>query len=325
MNLCPSGRVACLVISGFWRSSPRRWADALRWGNIFITASRSGRTTAALPPRSPKTGSTPTIRGLKWARRIFAAGGNVFHDRALDALICNAYHQNLSLKAAGFRVLEARSQLGIDTGNLFPQTQQGVGSYTRTAVSQHTVQGLFTPTPFYSNWNFGFTMAWELDFWGQFRRIIESDNANLDASVELYDAALVTLLGDVATNYANMRTLEQRIVYARNNAEIQRETLTIVEARFKASTTSELDVDQARSTLYATEAAIPELEISLRQTINQLCIDMGIPPEDLRKWIGPAPIPVAPQEVVIGVPADLLRRRPDMSEPPRGKRPRNAP
>ena len=94
--------------------------------------------------------------------------------------------------------------------------------------------------------------------------------------------------------------------------QVQRDTLTIVEARFKASTTSELDVDQARSTLAATEAAIPELEISLRQTINQLCILMGMPPEELRLRLGPGNIPTAPPEVVVGIPADLLRRRPDV-------------
>ena len=116
----------------------------------------------------------------------------------------------------------------------------------------------------------------------------------------------------MATDYAQMRTTEQRIKYAEDNIRLQRETLTVVEARFKASTISELDLDQARSTLAATEATIPELEISLRQTINQLCILLGMPPEELRARLGPGNIPIAPRDVVVGIPADLLRRRPDV-------------
>ncbi len=236
----------------------------------------------------------------------------VFNDPALNSLICTAYHQNLTLREAGFRVLEARAQLGIDTGELFPQTQQMTGSYTQNGLSKQTANGQFITKRWYGQSNFGFNLAWELDFWGRFRRAIEADEATLDQQVELYDSALVTLLGDIATNYNQMRTLEQQIKYAQDNVQVQRDTLTIVEARFKASTTSELDVDQARSTLAATEAAIPEFEISLRQTINQLCILMGMPPEELRLRLGPGNIPTAPPEVVVGIPADLLRRRPDV-------------
>jgi NodT family efflux transporter outer membrane factor (OMF) lipoprotein len=236
----------------------------------------------------------------------------VFHDPVLDSLICSASQQNLSLRQAGFRVLEARAQRGIAAGNFFPQTQQTTGDYTRNAVSTETANRSFVQNRFYGQWDYGFNLAWELDFWGRFRRAIESADANLDASVEDYDAVLVTLLGDVATNYVQARTFEQRISYVRRNVELQRETLKIAEARFKAGTTGELDVVQARSTLEQTEAQIPELEISLRQAYNQLCILLGIPPEDLRARLGPAPIPAAPSEVVAGIPADLLRRRPDV-------------
>ncbi|HEY2761536.1 MAG TPA: efflux transporter outer membrane subunit, partial [Pirellulales bacterium] len=235
----------------------------------------------------------------------------VFKDPILNDLICTAYHQNLTLREAGFRVLEARAQLGIAIGNIFPQTQNATGSYMRIANSQQTAGGGFGPQ-FFNQWNFGFNLAWELDFWGRFRRAVEENSDLLDASVEDYDAAIVTLLGDVATAYANMRTYELRIKYAEDNVKVQRNTLDIVEARFKVSTISQLDVDQARTTLEATEAAISELEISYRQSIVQLCILMGMPPEDLIKRIGTGPIPVAPTDVAVGIPADLLRRRPDV-------------
>jgi NodT family efflux transporter outer membrane factor (OMF) lipoprotein len=237
----------------------------------------------------------------------------VFNDPALDALICTARRQNLTLRQAGYRILQARSQLDIDIGNLFPQSQQTIDTYVRSANSRETVNGAFGMQPRFTNqWNLGFSLNWELDFWGRFRRAIESDSAVLDASVENYDAALVTLLGDVASNYAQMRTLEQRITYAQHNVQIQRNTLAIVEARFKAETISELDVDQAQTTLAATEAGIAELQIALRQTVVQLCTLMGMPPEELFNRIGPGAIPIAPKEVAVGIPADLLRRRPDV-------------
>jgi NodT family efflux transporter outer membrane factor (OMF) lipoprotein len=243
----------------------------------------------------------------------------VFHDPVLDSLICSAYQQNLSLREAGFRVLQARAQVFIDVGNLFPQTQQMTGDYTRNATSIETARsspgrGPSLAKRWFQQWDYGFNLSWELDFWGRFRRAVESDEATLDASVENYDDVLVTLLSDVATNYAQLRTTELRIKYARQNVELQRKTLTIVEGRFKAGAAgvTEVDADQARSTLQQTEAGIPELEITLRQASNRLCILLGIPPEDLKARLGEGVIPAAPPTVAIGIPLDLLRRRPDV-------------
>ena len=251
----------------------------------------------------------------------------VFNDPVLDSLVCEAYQQNLSLRQAGMRVLEARAQLAIDAGNLLPQTQSAIGDYKWNGLSLNTANNImqFTLPPgglagvtfptfkrWYGQWDLGFNLSWELDFWGRFRRAVEADSASLDASVENYDDVLVTLLGDVATTYNNLRITEQRIKYAQENVKLQRETLTIVEARFKARTVTILDLSQARSTLEQTEATIPELEISLRQFNNQLCILLGIPPEELRAKLGDGPIPTAPVEVAVGIPADLLRRRPDI-------------
>jgi NodT family efflux transporter outer membrane factor (OMF) lipoprotein len=236
----------------------------------------------------------------------------VFKDPVLDNLVCTAYLQNLTLREAGFRVLEARAQLGIAVGNFFPQTQTSTGDFAWDATTRRTANRSFIAKAFYGQWDFGFNLAWELDFWGRFRRAIEGSTDSLDASVENYDSMLVTLLGDVATNYAQVRTTEQRIKYAKQNVELQRQTLTLVEARFRAGTVSELDLDQAKSTLAQTEATIPELEISLRTFNNQLCILLGIPPEDLRAKLGSAPILNAPPDVAVGIPADLLRRRPDV-------------
>ena len=161
---------------------------------------------------------------------------------------CYAYRQNLSLRAAGFRVLEARAQIAIDVGNIFPQTQAMTGDYTRNVLSQETANGANIANRWYSQWDYGFNLSWELDFWGRFRRTVEADRATLDASVASYDDVLVTLLGDVATNYTQYRTTAQRIQYAQENVALERKTLQIAEGEYQAGVVGELDVDQARST-----------------------------------------------------------------------------
>jgi NodT family efflux transporter outer membrane factor (OMF) lipoprotein len=130
--------------------------------------------------------------------------------------------------------------------------------------------------------------------------------------VDDYDNVMVTLIGDVATAYVQYRIFEQQLVYARQNVALQSGSLKIATERWKAGQTSELGVAQATSLLEQFEATIPVLEIGLRQTNNLLCVLLGIPPADLAAKLGKAPIPESPPEVLVGIPADLLRRRPDL-------------
>ena len=236
----------------------------------------------------------------------------VFDDPTLDGLVVNASQQNLTLRQAGFRVLQARAARAIAAGNFFPQTQNAAGAYSRNAVSALNANTSFIQQRFASQWDVGFNLAWELDFWGRFRRAIEAADADLDASVENYDDVLVTLLGDVATTYVRIRTIERQLVLVRTNIQLQKDTLVIAEARFRGGQVSELDVDQARSNLAQTEALVPQYEIQLRQANNELCILLGIPPEDLAATIGAGAIPAAPPEAAVGVPANLLVERPDV-------------
>jgi NodT family efflux transporter outer membrane factor (OMF) lipoprotein len=238
----------------------------------------------------------------------------VFNDPVLNSLIRDAYGQNITLRQAGFQVLLARAQLGIAIGELFPQVQQLTADYTRQGLTVATVNRTAAGSlkRFFGQWDYGFHLAWELDFWGRFRRTIEAADANLDASVENYDDVLVTLLGDLASNYVTVRTLQERIRLARSNVDLQRRTLEIAQARFRGGAVSELDVDQAQSNLSQTESEIPQLEAQLRQANNQMCILLGIPPEDLAARLVAAGIPTAPVEAAVGIPADLLRRRPDV-------------
>jgi NodT family efflux transporter outer membrane factor (OMF) lipoprotein len=235
----------------------------------------------------------------------------VLNDPVLNDLICYAYKQNLTLREAGFRVLQARAQLGIAVGELLPQLQTASGGFSWNGVSQVS-RSTFQTQRWFGQYEFGFNLAWELDFWGRFRRAVESAKDTLEFSVEDFDDVLVTLLSDVATNYVTLRTAQERIKYAQDNVKLQEKTAKLVETRKDAGVARQLDVDEARSVLAQTAATVPELEIGLRQSANALCTLLGIPPTDLVAKLGPAPTPVTPPDVAVGIPADLLRRRPDV-------------
>jgi NodT family efflux transporter outer membrane factor (OMF) lipoprotein len=236
----------------------------------------------------------------------------LFNDPVLDTLILAAYQQNLPLQVAGLRIVEARAQLGIAVGNFFPQTQQARGSFDHNELSENRP---FGPVENFRDIQIGFDAAWELDFWGRFRRSIESAEANLAFTVADYDNALVSLTSEVARVYVTIRTLEERLALARTNIALQQESLRIARVRFENGATSELDVQQATYNLADTQALVPVLLRSLRQAKNGLSILLGMPPADLREMLGGSgSIPDVPVTITTGIPADLLRRRPDIRQ-----------
>ncbi len=232
----------------------------------------------------------------------------------LNRLIKTAYANNLSLQVAGVRILQARAQLNYAVGNLFPQ-QQGISSgvnYTRLSRPERD----FVPTGITSNFikdQVLFSSSWEIDFWGKYRRGIESDRAAYFSTVASYDDALVTLIADVASSYVNIRTLQERIRVAERNAETQKQTYDVAEAQFKSGETDELDMRQAQTVLGQTEAQIPHLQNTLNQTKNGLAVLLGVTPDEVDRLLGGVrDIPVASGTVAAGIPRDLLRRRPDV-------------
>ena len=233
----------------------------------------------------------------------------VFHDPILNGLVENAYRQNLTLQAAAARIIEARSRRSIAVGNLFPQSQQAIANFAHAQISRNLSLPLPNTVSVYAD---GFNASWEADFWGRYRRTIESSDANLDASIESYGDTLVLLLSEVATNYIQLRTYEQRLTYARENVEILRRSAELAQARYDAGTTTELDLRQAKASLAQTQATIPPLEAGRRLASNQLCVLLGMPVNDLAAQLQPTSIPAAPLEIAIGIPADLLCRRPDV-------------
>jgi NodT family efflux transporter outer membrane factor (OMF) lipoprotein len=239
----------------------------------------------------------------------------VFQDPVLDSLIQMACEQNLPLRIAGVRVFEARAILGIAVGEFYPQLQQGFGSATYNRISERAPSA-----PQSGGGDFSFRQAdigvgasWELDFWGKFRRAIQSADAGFLSSIANYDDVLVSLTADVASTYVLIRTFEERLQIARDNLRIQEESLRIAQARFEAGATSERDVQQALTQLRSTEAEIPLLESGSRRAQNALSILLGMPPGRLNALLGGSiGIPQAPLEVSVGIPAELLRRRPDI-------------
>jgi len=254
----------------------------------------------------------------------------VFDDPVLSALVDTAYRQNLKLRIAGVRVLQARAELGIVIGQWFPQTQQANGTATYNEIGSGVGFGAFgsrsggsgatqTTTPVstqslsYFESVLGLTASWEVDFWGKFRRAIESAEMSLLASVASYDAALVTLTADVASNYVSIRTLEERLRIAEENVVLQTESLRIAQVRYRAGATGERDVQQALTQLRSTQATVPQLETQVRQAFNALGILLGRPPAEAADLLSEArPIPCVPSRVSTGIPIDLLRRRPDI-------------
>ncbi len=237
----------------------------------------------------------------------------VFKDPVLDRLMDRAYGENLPLRIAGVRVLEARAQLGIAVGGFYPQNQQAFGSLEYYRASDRATTAVIASGLSYQQAEIGITAGWELDFWGKFRRAIESADASLKATIADYDNTLVSLTADVANAYILIRTLEKRLGVAHQNVETQKESLKIAEVRFQYGTVTQLDVDQAQTNLNNTQASIPTLETQLQQAKNALSLLLGLPPSDLADFLtGPSEIPVSPPEVIVGIPNDLLRRRPDI-------------
>ena len=238
-----------------------------------------------------------------------------FRDPTLNRLIHIAYDQNLTLLSAGTRVLQARAVLGISIGVAYPQVQQGAGSviYNRTSAATPLAGPNATPSYFWTD-ALAAQAAWELDFWGKFRRGVESADAVYLASIASYDGVLVSLLADVTATYIGIRTTEQLISIARANIRRQEQALRIAKAKFQGGGTSELDVYQATNVLEQTRASVPLLTIQLQQGQNALCVLLGVPPQSLGMLLSRSVgrIPSPPRAIVVGIPADLLRRRPDV-------------
>lgn len=254
-----------------------------------------------------------SVAGLTADSPAPLAWWTLLNDPVLNDYVQQAASQNLDLAAAAERIAESRAQRGVARGGLFPQAD-AIASYTRADISNNASPfGTAINLPPFDLWVAGFDASWEIDVFGRVRRTIEAATADIGVAAEQRNDLLVTLVGDVATNYVRARTLQQQIAVARNNVELQAATLQLAEDRFSLGAVGELDVFQARSNLNRTQSVIPLLERDLEITVNRLAVLQGIPPGRVLPGLEqPGPIPDPPATVTVGLPINLLRQRPDV-------------
>lgn len=246
---------------------------------------------------------------------------SVFNDSDLDLLMDTAYRQNLTLKAASWRIEESRALRNIAAANLFPQSQQLSGQYAHTQNSSNLATAFPGFPVTVDDWLFSFDASWEVDVWGRIRRSVDAADASMEASIKDYDFAMVTLFADIATLYIQIRSLDERIVLAKANEKLFEESLKIAKIQLEAEATSSLEVLQAKSNLAQTQALIPQLELGRRQSLNALAVLLAVQPSDIEQLGNePGTLPKIPAEVIVGIPAQLLTQRPDIRSAERNMR-----
>jgi NodT family efflux transporter outer membrane factor (OMF) lipoprotein len=228
-----------------------------------------------------------------------------FNDPMLVSLIHEALGTNLTLQLAQSRLRQARASRGIVAGPFWPALNAN-GSYYRGAAG--TVPGSNTFTS-------GLDATWELDFFGGTRRNIESAEANIQAARDNIHDAQVTVCAEIALDYIQLRSFQEQIAIADDNLKSEQRTAGLTRKRLAAGFVSALDVANAEAQVATTASAIPVLETSARQSIYALSILLARPPADLVEQLSQAgPVPLTPPEVPVGLPSDLLKRRPDIRE-----------
>jgi NodT family efflux transporter outer membrane factor (OMF) lipoprotein len=269
------------------------------------------------PPSAPVAWSSPPGNGLTVIAAPPSTWWSSFNDAELDSLIQRAAPANLDVLAAEARLRQARAVRQTDAANFWPSLEAN-GSYARTKQSrnQPLIGSLPLPPNFpfeYSVYQAGFDASWEIDLFGAKRRALEAATAEWEGAMEARNAAMVSLLAEVARNYVELRGGQLRLEIARRNLKLQEEAWELARARFHSGVTSELDVTRAAALLAALQAAIPPLETAVRGNMYGLAVLLGQEPGALVSELSPsAPIPLAPPEVPIGLPSDLLSRRPDV-------------
>jgi len=256
------------------------------------------------------TGLDPATSRVNSQTAAVTEWWTTFKDPELTSLIERAAQSNLDLKLAQARVREARGLQGVSTGALLPAVGAGAG-YSRNRGSENVpLPGAGKQSNFYQA---GFDASWEIDVFGGIRRGIEAADAEVEASVEARRDVLVTLLAEVARNYIEVRGLQAEIAIARQNLDAQKKTLELTEARLQAGRAAELDVVRAQAQVSNTASQIPLLESLRIQGTHRLGVLLGREPGSLREeLLAAAAIPAPPPEVPIGLPSELLRRRPDL-------------
>lgn len=238
----------------------------------------------------------------------------VFNDPLLTDLIETAALTNPDLRAAMFRIAESRAIRAATAGQYAPAVD-ATGFYSRSRDSENTRMGGAFPAEEYNFHSVGVDAAWEIDLFGRIGRSVESAQAAYEASIEDWRSVQTALFAEVARNYIELRSAQERIRYARSNVKIQQQTLDLTQGRFNADLVPKSDVSQAQLNLANTESEIPLLIIAEAAAINRLETLLGPIPDALRARLRQeAQLPQAPVNIDAGIPADILRQRPDIRQ-----------
>jgi len=238
------------------------------------------------------------------------------NDLVLNSLMDQAIGLNHDLRLAAARVREARARRAVVGADQYPRLDAGA-LYSHDRVSKNAWPYDAFDVPGFpweaSLYQAGFDASWELDVFGGVRRRIEAASADLEAGLEDQRSVLVSVLAEVARNYVELRGLQQRFEIARRNLEAQRQTLELTSEQSRKGVARQLDVFRAAAQVSTTEASLPRLRNLQWQAMHRLAVLTGQQPGGLVQSLSPAgKVPVPPAEVSIGVPAELLRRRPDI-------------
>ena len=314
---------ACTVGPDFVRPTPKTPAN---WSTRAINPPISSEPKQTSPPGAAQ----PQRAGIVTEQAAeLSAWWRAFADPKLDSLIVRAVQSNLDLRAAVLRIDEARAQRAVAEAALWP-TLSLDAAYTRQRFSETTPTGaLFNsvgnihfpggasisiPNP-YNQYQLSADASWEIDLFGRIRRSVEAAAATQQASLEDQRAVLVSVLSDVAQNYMELRGAQEHLCVTRENLATVDELLDLARQRRAVGVITHIDVSNAIAQSSVTRAELPALELQVTQSVNQLSKLLGLEPEALRAELEAAtPLPSAPPELPIGLPADLARRRPDIRE-----------
>lgn len=260
--------------------------------------------TAVVPPPRPGVSSDAAVAPRWW---------ELLGDPQLDALIARADANNQSLAAALGSVRAAYAGVGVSESDLWPTLGLGAQyARTQTNIAQLAASGV-NPDP-YNLFAYGIGMpAWEIDLWGSVRRQVEAAKADAEKQVDLLRDALVSVRAQVGSTYLQLRTLQAKREVLSKNIEVFTKSRDVVKARFDAGTVTGLDLARVEAQLDAASAQLPQIDAGIASAIAQIASLCGAHPSDLAADLAALkPIPATPELVGVGLPADLLERRPDV-------------
>jgi NodT family efflux transporter outer membrane factor (OMF) lipoprotein len=268
---------------------------------------------AGRPPAQAASQPVPQPIDVEWWES--------FNDPELDSLEQRAAAQNLDVLTATVRVAEARDNAGITAAAFFPSISGNAGAYgikssdkglNLTGGGSGSGSGDTPPIGLYQ---YGFDATWTIDVWGKVRRQVEAGNAQVEASEIDRRATLTQMIAEVARDYVQLRNAQAQLQIAEDNVHTARTLLNLTQQRATAGLTDELDVAQEQAQLTTTEATVPTSQQQVASYINALSLLLGEPPRALQSELEtPEPVPPTPAAIPIGLPSELLLRRPDIAE-----------